>query len=120
MTKMYEHLKGRKLSQAKRHPQRVFLVHVTPILHGATHFLVLARTLEDAWMEALECPRRFGTAPRLGGVIEGQGWPGFMREKLPAYCDICNGKALLLADHEARTWAEWVCQFEERSSEVAT
>lgn len=118
MTRLYSQTKWPKPAAKKHLPQRTWLVHVQPCENGLTHWLIVAKTLDLAWSEAQELPRQPGTAPRLGGVITAGAWPAFMREKVSTYCDVCNHKSLLMADHEERTWDALADAFEDGYKEV--
>lgn len=102
----------------QRRPQRTWLIHTVPDGDGILHWLIVTRSLEEAWIQAQELPRKRGTAPRLGGVIEAPGWPAFMREKLCCYCNECNPKGQLMISHEEQMWAAWVAKHEGRMWEV--
>lgn len=125
MIRLYSKTKFPAPKQRRHLPLRTWLVHVAPLPvtqqepgYGFVHFLIVARTLEAAFEEALDLPRQPGTAPKLGGVIEASNWPAFMRCKQSEYCAICTKKSLLLAGSEERAWETWATAFEEGYKEV--
>jgi len=118
LKRSHMHTPWKRFKPIRHQPSRTWLVHVTPKVDGLMHWLVAAKTLDDAWKLALELPRESGTAPRLGGVIDACGWPAFMREKLANFCNECNHKSLVIALSEEHEWSEMALAFEEGYKEV--
>jgi len=87
---------------------RAWLIHWPGVTPGITHWIVVAKTIEQAWEQAHELPGDPATKPQLGAVVEGPAWPDFTRRPLKVCCDICTPKGVLMQGIEQRTWATWL------------
>lgn len=87
---------------------KAWLIHWPGTAPGITHWIVVAKTIEQAWEQAHELPGDPALSPQLGCVIEGPAWPDFTRQPLKTCCDICTPKGELLQQPEQRMWEMWI------------
>lgn len=99
---------------------RAWLVHWPGRETGITHWLIVAKSLDEAFEQALDLPGDPSKVPLLGCVVDGSDWAGFARKPMKECCDICTPKGVIMQGLDERTWSSYAEQLAKQKGLVLT